>query len=111
LAPGGLVDRRPALWDACAVADAEARFPFGGLGGRGGAGARREARRIAEELVERGHLSRAEAEALERAVADAAEASRRLLEEEVFAPALRGLAAAARAVADALAAARPPERR
>jgi hypothetical protein len=63
-----------------------------------GEGARGEARRVLEVLVERGDLSRAEADEIEAAVANAAESQRRWLDETVLAPlgrALRGVAKAA----------------
>lgn len=63
-----------------------------------GEGARGEARRVIEVLVERGDLSRAEADQIEEAVANAAESQRRWLDESVLAPlgrALRGVAKAA----------------
>jgi hypothetical protein len=63
-----------------------------------GEGARGEARRVLEVLVERGDLSRAEADEIEAAVASAAESQRRWLDETVLAPlgrALRGVAKAA----------------
>ena len=60
-----------------------------------GEGARGEARRVLDVLVERGDLSRAEADEIEAAVANAAESQRRWLDETVLAPlgrALRGVA-------------------
>jgi len=55
------------------VRDAERQAPSGGIGWQGGrlATARDDARRIADELVHRGLLARAEADALEAAVASA----------------------------------------
>jgi polyhydroxyalkanoate synthesis regulator phasin len=64
-----------------------------------GEGARGEARRVLEVLVERGDLTRAEADQIETAVASAAESQRRWLDETVLAPlgrALRGVASAAK---------------
>jgi hypothetical protein len=63
-----------------------------------GEGARGEARRVLEVLVERGDLSRVEADEIEAAVANAAESQRRWLDETLLAPlgrALRGVAKAA----------------
>ena len=63
-----------------------------------GEGARGEARRVLDVLVERGDLSRAEADEIEAAVADAAETQRLWVGENVLAPlgrALRGVAKAA----------------
>jgi polyhydroxyalkanoate synthesis regulator phasin len=63
-----------------------------------GAGARGEARRVLDVLVERGDLSRAEADEIEAAVADAAETQRRWVDENLLSPlgrALRGVAKAA----------------
>ena len=66
-----------------------------------GEGARGEARRVLEVLVERGDLSHAEAEEIEAAVASAAEAQRRWLDETVLAPFGRALRGVARAAAPA----------
>ena len=66
-----------------------------------GEGARGEARRVLEVLVERGDLSRAEAEEIEAAVAGAAESQRRWLDETVLAPLGRALRGVARAAAPA----------
>jgi hypothetical protein len=69
---------------------------------RGADSARGEARRVIDELVERGDLGREEAAAIEAAVADAVEANRRWLGERVVGP-LRGAArGAAEAVGRAL---------
>lgn len=60
-----------------------------------GESARSEARRVLDVLIERGDLSRAEAEEIEAGIAAAAETQRRLVEERVLAPlarALRGVA-------------------
>lgn len=60
-------------------------------------GARREARRVLAVLVERGDLSRAEADEIEAAVGQAADTHRRWLDESVLAPlgrTLRGIAGA-----------------
>lgn len=67
-------------------------------------GARREARRVLDVLVERGDLSRAEADEIEAAVAQAADVHRRWLDESVLAPvgrALRGFAGAGASGLDA----------
>ena len=67
-------------------------------------GARREARRVLDVLVERGDLSRAEADEIEAAVAQAADTHRRWLDESVLAPlgrTLRGFAGAGAAGVDA----------
>jgi polyhydroxyalkanoate synthesis regulator phasin len=64
-------------------------------GGQGFAeGARSEARRVLEVLVERGDLSRAEAEQIEAGVAEAAETQRRWLDERVLGPLGRALRSA-----------------
>jgi hypothetical protein len=58
-------------------------------------GARDEARRVLDVLVERGDISRTEADQIEEAVAGAAESQRRWLDDNVLAPlgrALRGVA-------------------
>jgi len=60
-----------------------------------GEGARGEARRVLDVLVERGDLSRAEADEIEAAVVVAAETQRRWVDENVLSPlgrALRGVA-------------------
>ena len=49
-------------------------------------GARTEARRVLDVLVERGDLSRAEADEIEAAVAQAADTHRRWIDESVLAP-------------------------
>jgi polyhydroxyalkanoate synthesis regulator phasin len=49
-------------------------------------GARTEARRVLDVLVERGDLSRAEADEIETAVAQAADTHRRWIDESVLAP-------------------------
>jgi polyhydroxyalkanoate synthesis regulator phasin len=67
-------------------------------------GARREARRVLDVLVERGDLSRAEADEIEAAVARAADTHRRWLDETVLAPlarTLRGFAGAGASGLDA----------
>jgi polyhydroxyalkanoate synthesis regulator phasin len=56
-------------------------------GARGASeGARAEARRVLDVLVERGDLSRAEADEIEAAVAQAADTHRRWIDESVLAP-------------------------
>ena len=77
--------------------DALARRLAGGAQSLG-EGARGEARRVLEVLVERGDLSRAEADEIEAAVADAAETQRRWVDANLLSPlgrALRGVAKAA----------------
>jgi polyhydroxyalkanoate synthesis regulator phasin len=62
-----------------------------------GEGARAEARRVLDVLVERGDLSRAEADSIEAGVANAAESQGRWLDDRVLSPlrnALRGGAGA-----------------
>lgn len=49
-------------------------------------GARREARRVLDVLVERGDLSRAEADDIEAAVREATDTHRRWLDESVLTP-------------------------
>jgi polyhydroxyalkanoate synthesis regulator phasin len=93
------MDRVAGVWDRCAVVDFEslARRLAGGAQSLG-EGARGEARRVLDVLVERGDLSSAEADEIEAAVARAAESQRRWLDETVLAPlgrALRGVAKAA----------------
>ena len=95
------------VWDVIAMVDFESlgrRLAGGGqslaesLAESLGAGARGEARRVLEVLVERGDLSRAEADEIETAVAGAAETQRRWVDENVLSPlgrALRGVAMAA----------------
>jgi polyhydroxyalkanoate synthesis regulator phasin len=51
-----------------------------------GEGARGEARRVLDVLVDRGDLSRDEADEIEAAVAQAADGHRRWLDERVLAP-------------------------
>jgi hypothetical protein len=55
---------------------------------------------VLEVLVERGDLSRAEADEIETAVANAAESQRRWLDESVLAPLGRALRGAARPAGD-----------
>jgi polyhydroxyalkanoate synthesis regulator phasin len=90
------MDRLARVWDVTGMVDFEslARKIAGGALSLG-EGARGEARRVLEVLVERGDLSRAEADEIETAVANAAESQRRWLDESVLAPlgrALRGVA-------------------
>ena len=87
------------VWDVTGMVDFEslARRLAGGAQALGG-GARGEARRVLDVLVERGDLSRAEADEIETAVAGAAETQRRWVDENVLSPlgrALRGMATAA----------------
>jgi polyhydroxyalkanoate synthesis regulator phasin len=93
------MDRPARLRDVPEMVDFEslARRLAGGAQSLG-AGARGEARRVLDVLVERGDLSRAEADEIEAAVADAAETQRRWVDENLLSPlgrALRGLAKAA----------------
>ncbi|RIK98604.1 MAG: hypothetical protein DCC71_20860 [Proteobacteria bacterium] len=55
--------------------------------------ARGEARRVLDVLIERGDLSRAEADEIEAGVAGAAEQQRRWIEERVLGPLARRLGA------------------
>jgi polyhydroxyalkanoate synthesis regulator phasin len=74
---------------------------------RGAASAREDARRVLDELVARGDLSREEALEIEAAVLDAVEANRRWLDERLVTP-LRGVVTgAAQAIGRALAEAAP----
>jgi hypothetical protein len=87
------------VWDVTGMVDFEslARRLAGGAQSLG-EGARGEARRVLDVLVERGDLSRAEADEIETAVAGAAETQRRWVDENVLSPlgrALRGVAKAA----------------
>jgi polyhydroxyalkanoate synthesis regulator phasin len=59
-----------------------------------GEGARAEARRVLDVLVERGDLTRAEADEIESAVARAADGQRRWLDERVLGPLGRAFARA-----------------
>ena len=91
------MDRLARVWDVTGMVDFEslARRIAGGTRSLG-EGARGEARRVLDVLVERGELSRAEADEIEAAVANAAESQRRWLDETVLAPlgrALRGVVA------------------
>jgi len=93
------MDRPARLRDVPAMVDFEslARRLAGGAQSLG-AGARGEARRVLDVLVERGDLSRAEADEIEAAVADAAETQRRWVDANLLSPlgrALRGVAKAA----------------
>ncbi len=93
------MDRPARLRDVTGMVDFEslARMLAGGAQSLG-AGARGEARRVLDVLVERGDLSRAEADEIEAAVADAAETQRRWVDENLLSPlgrALRGVAKAA----------------
>jgi hypothetical protein len=71
-----------------------------------GEGARGEARRVLDVLVERGDLSRADADEIEKAVASAAESQRRWLDESVLAPLGRALRSVAKPSSDESIAAR-----
>jgi len=93
------MDRPARLRDVPGMVDFEslARRLAGGAQSLG-AGARGEARRVLDVLVERGDLSRAEADEIEAAVADAAETQRRWVDANLLSPlgrALRGVAKAA----------------
>jgi hypothetical protein len=95
------MDRPARVWDVTGMVDFEAlarRIVGGALSV--GDGARGEARRVLEVLVERGDLSRAEADEIETAVANAAESQRRWLDESVLAPLGRALRGAARPAGD-----------
>jgi polyhydroxyalkanoate synthesis regulator phasin len=90
----------PALWDASRMADLEALVR---LLTRGAEAARGEARRILDELVGRGDLSRAEADEIDARVREAVDANRRWLDERVVSPlrdALRGAGGALRRALD-----------
>jgi len=92
--------RFPALWDASRMADLEALVR---LLTRGAEAARGEARRILDELVARGDLSRAEADEALARVQEAVDANRRWLDERVVSPlrdALRGAGGALRRALD-----------
>jgi len=101
------MDPSARVWDVPGMVDFEslARSLAGGgqslansLAQSLGPGGRGEARRVLDVLVERGDLSRAEADEIETAVAGAAETQRRWVDENVIAPlgrALRGVAKAA----------------
>ncbi len=87
------------VWDVTGMVDFEslARRLAGGAQSLG-EGARGEARRVLDVLVERGDLSRAEADEIETSVAGAAETQRRWVDDNVLSPlgrALRGVAKAA----------------
>jgi len=93
------MDRPARLRDVPGMVDFEslARRLAGGAQSLG-AGARGEARRVLDVLVERGDLSRADADEIEAAVADAAETQRRWVDANLLSPlgrALRGVAKAA----------------
>ena len=93
------MDPSARVWDVTGMVDFEslARRLAGGAQSLG-EGARGEARRVLDVLVERGDVSRAEADEIEAAVAGAAETQRRWVDENVLAPlsrALRGVAKAA----------------
>jgi hypothetical protein len=91
------------VWDVTGMVDFESLARRLAGGGQSfaqsfGAGASGEARRVLDVLVERGDLSRTEADEIETAVACAAEAQRRWVDENVLSPlgrALRGVAKAA----------------
>ena len=97
------MDLSARLWNVTCMVDFESlarRLAGGGqsLAQSLGAGARGEARRVLDVLVERGDLSRAEADEIETLVAGAAETQRRWVDENVLSPlgrALRGVAKAA----------------
>jgi len=92
------------VWDVTGMVDFEslARRLAGGshsLAQSLGAGARGEARRVLDVLVERGDLSRAEADEIETAVAGAAETQRRWVDENVLLPLGRALHGVAKTTA------------
>jgi polyhydroxyalkanoate synthesis regulator phasin len=92
--------RLPTLWDASRMADLDALVR---LLTRGADAARGEARRILDELVARGDLSRAEADEALARVQEAVEVNRRWLDERVVSPlrdVLRGAGDALRRVLD-----------
>jgi len=97
------MDLSARLWNVTCMVDFESlarRLAGGGqsLAQSLGAGARGEARRVLDVLVERGDLSRAEADEIETAVAVAAETQRRWVDENLLSPlgrTLRGVAKAA----------------
>ena len=75
--------------------DLEALTRWLARGGRAvGEGARGEARRVLAVLVERGDLSRAEADEIEAGIGQAADTHQRWLDERVLGPLGRGLRAA-----------------
>jgi polyhydroxyalkanoate synthesis regulator phasin len=93
------MDRPARLRDGTGMVDFESLARrFAGGAQSLGAGARGEARRVLDVLVERGDLSRTEADEIEAAIADAAETQRRWVDENLLSPlgrALRGVARAA----------------
>ena len=93
------MDRPARLRDGIGMVDFESLARrFAGGAQSLGAGARGEARRVLDVLVERGDLSRTEADEIEAAIADAAETQRRWVDENLLSPlgrALRGVARAA----------------
>mgnify|MGYP006317484309 FL=1 len=93
------MDRPARLRDGTGMVDFESLArSFAGGAQSLGAGARAEARRVLDVLVDRGDLSRAEADEIEAAIADAAETQRRWVDENLLSPlgrALRGVARAA----------------
>jgi polyhydroxyalkanoate synthesis regulator phasin len=102
--PRRALDLSARLWDVTGMVDFESlarRLAGGGqsLAQSLGAGARGEARRVLDVLVERGDLSRAEADEIETAVAGAAETQRRWVDENLLSPLGRTLRSAARAAA------------
>jgi polyhydroxyalkanoate synthesis regulator phasin len=102
--PRRALDLSARVWDVTGMVDFESlarRLAGGGqsLAQSLGAGARGEARRVLDVLVERGDLSRAEADEIETAVAGAAETQRRWVDENVLSPLGRALRGAARMAA------------
>lgn len=98
------MDLSARVWDVTGMVDFESlarRLAGGGqsLAQSLGAGARGEARRVLDVLVERGDLSRAEADEVETAVAGAAETQRRWVDENVLSPLGRALHGVAKAAA------------
>ena len=89
------MDRLQAVRDSPRVASLDSFMRILAHGAQGiGEGARSEARRVLDVLVERGDLSRSEAQEIESHVAAAADAHRRWLGERVLEPLGRALEAA-----------------
>ena len=98
------MDLSARLWNVTCMVDFESlarRLAGGGqsLAQSLGAGARGEARRVLDVLVERGDLSRAEADEIETAVAGTAETQRRWVDENVLLPLGRALHGVAKTAA------------
>ncbi len=104
------MDPSARVWDVTGMVDFESLARRLAAGGQSlgeslaeglGAGARGEARRVLDVLVERGDLSRAEADEIEAAVADAAATQRRWVDDNLLAPLGRALGGVAKAAAPA----------